>query len=345
MRMPPSQRELFYRLVPELLAADPRSVLVLAEIGAGYLDPELPAAVRRRIVNVGIREQLLIGAAAGLALAGMRPIVHSFAPFLVERPFEQVKLDLDHQGVGAVLVSAGGSYGWPSGGQTHFGPRDIALLDTLDSWSMHAPGHPQEVEVILRRSLSGGGRVYIRLDEQSNAVAHDVSGNDMAVLRRGGAGTVVAVGPMLDRVLAATVGLDLTILYAATVRPFDVATLRATLSTADVVLAEPYLRGTSSHVVSDALRDRPHRLLALGVERREHRRYGTVTDHDRLHGLDVAGLRRDIDAFLAGSSVQPPDGHPPYRAVRNGAGDVGDVVAGQSVHPVGGQVGPAWVAE
>ena len=109
---------------------------------------------------------------------------------------------------------------------------------------------------------------------------------------------MIALGPVLDAALAATEGLDVTVLYAHTVRPFDARGLQAVLGTPDVVLVEPWLAGTSSHVVADALRDVPHRLLSLGVTRSELRRYGTPADHVRAHGLDAAGIRRALDGFL-----------------------------------------------
>jgi len=292
------QRQRFYRVLPELLAEDPRAVAVFAVVGTGYLDPDAVAPVRDRVVDVGIREQLLIGAAGGLALAGLRPIVHTFAPFLVERPFEQLKLDIGHQGSGAVLVSAGGSHDWPAGGETHMGRRDVALLDTLDGWTVHVPGHPDEAEALLRAALPGDDRVYLRLGGTSNAVARPVADGRMQVLRRGFGPTVIAVGPLADRVLEATADLDVTVLYAATVRPFDAATLRATLGEPDVVLVEPYLRDTSTAEVARALRGTRHRVLGLGPGPAELRRYGTVTDHDAAHGLDVPGLRHAITTFV-----------------------------------------------
>lgn len=290
------QREAFHAALPRLLAHDDRVVAVLAAIGAAHLD--VPAHLAPRVIDVGIREQLLISTAGGLALTGWRPVVHTFAPFLLERPYEQVKLDLGHQGVGAVLVSAGGSYGWPAGGATHFGPRDVALLDTLGGWTVHAPGHPAEVEPLLRRASAGDDRVYIRLDPTSNSRPTDVSTDAWTVAREGSHGLVIAVGPMLDRVLDATRGLDVTVLHAVTVRPLDVPALRAAAHRPEVVLVEPWLRGTSSHLVADALADRPLRLLSLGVDREEHRAYGDITDHDQLHGLDAAGIARSVRPFL-----------------------------------------------
>ena len=89
---------------------------------------------------------------------------------------------------------------------------------------------------------------------------------------------VVAVGPMLDPVLAATSELDVTVAYTHTPRPFDADGLRELVAGsgasviagepgASVVVVEPYLEGTSAHVVSRALATIPHRLLSLGVGR------------------------------------------------------------------------------
>jgi transketolase len=301
-----TMRERFVDVTSALLDTDPHLALILADIGvSGFAATGAVGRHPDRVVNVGIREQLLIGVAAGMALEGFRPIVHTYAPFLVERPFEQVKLDLGHNDLGAVLVSVGASHDWAAGGRTHQAPGDVALLSTLADWEIHVPGHPDEVEVLLRSAAAGHGRVYIRLSEQTNDAPMDIARKGFTAVRRGrgAAPVVIAVGPMLDRVILATAGLDVTVLYAATVRPFDGEGLRSALEGPEVVLVEPYLAGTSAGEVDEALIDTPHRLLTLGVPRMELRRYGTASEHDAAHGLDARGLRSQLARFFEGASV------------------------------------------
>jgi transketolase len=300
-------RDAFYREAAALLEADPRTTLVLADISAAAF-ARTARAQPDRVLNVGIREQLMLSVAGGLALTGMRPIAHSYAPFLVERAWEQIKLDIDHQGVGAILVSVGASYDGSSMGRTHFSPGDVAMLDTLDGWTVHVPGHADEVGPLLRAAARTDERVYLRLSTQRNAGPVHGGGPDgrLRRLRQGSRALVVAVGPMLRPVLAATEGLDVTVAYTATPRPLDATGLRALLPAgpvATVVLVEPYLAGTSAWVVADALRDVPHRLLSLGVGRRDLHRYGLPADHARAHGLDAAGLRSQIRAITDSGQV------------------------------------------
>ncbi|KUF18404.1 transketolase [Streptomyces silvensis] len=298
-----TMRDRFAPVVARLLDEDPRVAVVLAEIGKDAFQ-ESAHAHPDRVINVGIREQLLVGAGAGLALAGLRPVVHTFASFLVERPFEQIKLDFGHQGLGGVLVSAAASFDWPEGGFTHMSPGDVALMDTLEDWSVYVPGHPDEAETLLRHAVAPGTgsdtKAYVRLSVQANAEPMPVDGEHFLTVREGGRGVVVAVGPLLDQVLAATEGLDVTVLYATTVRPFDGAALRRAVGAAraDVVLVEPYLAGTSTAAANDALVEVEHRVLGLGVGRGELRRYGRVDEHVRAHGLDAASLRERIGRFL-----------------------------------------------
>lgn len=279
---------------------DPRAAVVPADIGTHFFK----AAKQRhpdRVINVGIREQLMMGVASGLAMCGLRPVVHTVASFLVERPFEQIKLNFAQQNVGAVLASWGASCDITEFSWSHFTPEDVAVLDSLPNWTVHVPGHPQEAAELLLRSLPGDDRVYVRLSSQTNKEPRSVS-ETFEVVREGDRGVILCVGPTLDRVMAAASTLDVTILYASTIRPFDSAGLRTAVLAGrrpDVVLVEPYLAGTSAHEVSSTLVNVPHRLLSLGVRRNvEARRYGTPDDHDRLHGLDARSLGEQIRSFL-----------------------------------------------
>jgi transketolase len=292
-------RDTFVRTMTELLDDDPRTALVLADISSDLFRSALKAHPDRA-VNVGIREQLMLSAAGGLALTGLRPYAHSYAPFVIDRAYEQIKLDLDHQGVGAVLVSVGASYDGSNYGRTHMSPEDVALIDTLDgNWTVHVPGHADEVPALLRATAGHDDPVYLRLSVRANSAPYP--GGRLHVVRRGTGAIVIAVGPMLEPVLAATTGLDATVAYTHTPRPFDVAGLRELawdqLGANEIVLVEPYLAGTSARVVADALSDVPHRLLNLGVTRTDLRRYGSPADHERWHGLDPAALLGRITDF------------------------------------------------
>jgi transketolase len=297
--MATDMRTVFADTAMALLDEDPLAAVVLAEISADMFGK---AAARHpdRVLNVGIREQLMVSVGGGLALAGMRPIVHTYAPFLVERAYEQVKLDLGHQGVHAVLVSIGASYDAARAGRTHQAPEDVVLMDSVPGFSVVVPGHAAEVGPLLRGAFGAleGGSTYMRLSTEANREARPVSAS-LQVVRQGRRAAVVAVGPMLSPVLDAVADLDVTVAYATTVRPFDAAGLRSLESgSGAVVLVEPYLAGTSGYAVSAALASRPHRLLSLGVPRTELRRYGTPFDHAAAYGLDAAGIRRSVTGFI-----------------------------------------------
>jgi transketolase len=291
-------REQFVATASDLLEENPSVAVVLADISAAMFT-DATRRHPRRVVNVGIREQLLVNVGAGMALTGMRPIIHTFATFLIERAFEQVKLGFAHQGATGVLVSAGASYDLSRCGRTHQAPGDVALLDTLPGWTVQVPGHPAEVDTLLRAAVTSDRPVYLRTSTQQNTEPRPVDRRgQMTLVRQGSRGTVVAVGPMLDPVLAATEGINVTVLYASTVRPFDSQALVSTLHAPNVVLVEPYLAGTSAHCVANALAHLPHRLLTLGVPRVELRRYGTPDEHASQYGLEPGGIRQNLEDFL-----------------------------------------------
>lgn len=293
-----AMRERFTAVITDLVAEDPRIAAVFADFSWDRLSET--AREHPRFFNVGAREQLLIDVAGGLALAGLRPVAHTSAGSLAERPFGRIRIGLNLQDVGAVLVSAGASFDLDADGRALSSPADVALMATLPGWRISVPGHADEAEIMLREASRGLDLEYIRLSTQTNSRPYWTGEDGFVALRLGANGTVVAVGPIADTVLAAVGDLDVTVLYAPRIRPFDRETLLATLSAPDVVLVEPYLTGTSAAEVSQTLADVPHRLLCLGVAAREVRRYGTPEEHAAAYGLDVTGLRSRITAFIGG---------------------------------------------
>jgi len=250
-------------------------------------------------VSVGIMEQTMVGISAGFALEGLMPVVHTIAPFLADRSLEQLKLDFGYQRLPGLFIGVGGSYDYAESGMTHHAPGDVASVSTVPGMRVVVPGAGGEADVLVRSALDERALTYLRTSTSANAESRRLARGGLTVVRRGQGATIVAVGPMLDRVLAATAGFDVTVLYATTVVPLDAHALRETTDAA-LVVVEPFYEGTLAAEVTSALRDRPVQLVSVGVPRRVDDRYGTPADHDRANGLDASGIRERLLSALPG---------------------------------------------
>lgn len=291
----PAMREQFVRTVEDLMARDERVALLLAEISVSLFKRAL-RDFPERVVNVGIMEQTLVSAAAGFALEGFIPVLHSIAPFLVERPFEQIKDDFCYQNLPGNFVSNGASYDYSEEGMTHHGSADVPILRSLPGMRIVVPGAPAEFDTLFRAVYADGGRTYFRTSVKRNREARPVHFGALDVLREGTRAAVVAVGPMLDPTLEAVRDLDVSILYCTTVAPFDAATLQAHATAGKVALVEPYEAGALMPDVVAALA--PARVEAIGVPRAVLSRYGTPEQHDEALGLTPSGIRARIMRLL-----------------------------------------------
>ena len=293
-----TMRDQMAQTIEDTMARDERVMLVLAEISRTLLD----AIFRKypdRAVNVGIMEQTMVSVAAGIAVEGFIPVVHSIAPFLAERPFEQLKDDFCYQRLGGNFISIGGSYDYSTEGMTHHGPGDVPILRSLPGMRIVVPGTPTEFDALFREAYASGAPTYYRLGLTRNPDDRPVRLGQLDAVRRGRRATIVAVGPMLAPALAAVADLDVTVLYCTTVAPFDGETLREASASGDIVLVEPYYVGTLVPDVVAAMGRTPVRVAAIGVPREVLTRYGTPQEHDVALGLTPEGIRRRIDAFLS----------------------------------------------
>jgi transketolase len=295
--MQTTMRQQMVETLEDILRQDERAVIVLADISHSLFHRER-AEVRERLFNLGIMEQSVISAAAGFALEGFIPFVHSFAPFLAERPFEQIKDDFCYQQLSGKFISFGASYDYSVEGMTHQGPGDVPILHTLPGMQIVVPGTPAEFDALFRASYANGANTYYRLGASQNPFDTLAQFGKLSVVREGSQATVIAVGPMLAPTLAAVEDMDVAVLYCTTVAPFDGETLREVSTSSNIIVVEPYYEGALAQDICAAMQHSAIRLESIGVPHRLLTRYGTPQEHDAHIGLTPEGIRRRIKRFL-----------------------------------------------
>ena len=290
-------RKQFVRTVEEVLSNDKKSVLLLGDIGVfGFRNSLLKYP--DRVYNIGILEQSTISLAAGLAMHDFVPIVHTIAPFIVERALEQIKDDFGYQKLGGNFVSVGSSYDYAALGCTHHCPGDVGILKNVPEIEIVVPGHPEEFDRLFKQSYDNGRPTYFRLSENSNGESLKVKFGKANIVKRGKKATIIAVGPMLENVLRACRDLDVTILYYTTLNPFDSDTLKNNASSGTVIVCEPYYSGALDYDITEALAGRNTKIFHIGIKREFIRQFGKKEEIDELLGLTSENMENRIKKLI-----------------------------------------------
>ncbi len=152
-------RRKFGKIINELAKKDKKIVLLVGDIGYGIFD-DFRKNHKERFFNLGICEQSIIGTAAGMALEGLKPWVYTITPFLIERPFEQIKLDIDQQKVNVNLV---GFADYPTLGPTHSELDAKKLMSLCKNIESFFPKDSLETEKFVLKSYKNKGPNFISL--------------------------------------------------------------------------------------------------------------------------------------------------------------------------------------
>lgn len=264
-----------------------------------------------RLVNVGIAEQTLVGAAAGLALGGKIAVTCNAAPFLISRANEQIKVDVCYNNTNVKLfgLNAGASYGPLA--STHHSIDDIAVLRGFGNIEIYAPSCPRECRQVIDYALAHVGPVYIRLDGKALPELHDenyrFTPGKIDVLRQGTDVALVAMGSTVHEIVAAAArlaenGIDASVISVTSIRPCDRAQLLATLRPHRAVISveEHNINGGVGSLVAEVLAEAGSAipLRRLGIPDGEYAIAGDRSATRARHEIDAAGVVKNATTLF-----------------------------------------------
>ena len=214
-------RKQFRDTIMDLSVHDEQIVMILGDVSV-YLFNDFREKYPDRFYNMGICENTLIAAAAGLSSQGFFPFVHSIAPFTTERSFEQIKLDMCYNQFGGNIVSCGASFDYAWDGPTHHCLTDLAILRTLPGIEVIQPGSRKEADILIRSQYNNGKPTYFRLSDYPHDIDVPVEFGKGVVLKDARSEfTVMTAGPILGNVMDACRELDVNLVYFNTIKPID----------------------------------------------------------------------------------------------------------------------------
>ena len=259
-------RVAFGETVAELGDSDPRIVVLDGDLGSSTRADIFENAHPERFFQMGIAEQNMLGAAAGMATVGFIPFVSTFACFAVARGLDSIRVLIAQPKLPVKI--AGGYAGLLAGmtGKTHLIFDDLAIMRAMANMVVVAPADEVETRQAIKALVDHPGPAYIRLSREASPILFDEAYRfelgRSTVVRRGTDVTVFSTGTHTVRAYQATQilageGIDVHLVHVPTLKPLDdEGIVEAARATGFVVTTEEHtiiggLGGAVAEVLSD----------------------------------------------------------------------------------------------
>src|SRR6478735_8313524 len=223
-------RDIWGEKLVQLGDADQRTVVLDGDLANSTKADKFARAHPDRFFQMGIAEQNLVGAAAGLAAVGRIPWTSSFAVFLTHRALDPVRVLVAQSHANVKIVGSYSGLLIGAVGKTHLDVQDLAIMRAMPGMTVLAPADEAELLSMMDWAQAYDGPVYLRIvrDAVPDIVPAGYTFTPGAVvpLRAGADLALVSTGPQTGRVLTAAAtlseqGIEAAVVHVPSLKPLD----------------------------------------------------------------------------------------------------------------------------
>lgn len=299
-------RNAFSTTLVEAARNDDRVRLLTGDHGYALFD-EFRKVCPDQYINAGVAEQNMVGVAAGLAKAGLRPIVYGLSAFIPVRTFEQIKIDVCYEKLPVVFIGDGAGVVYSSLGASHQSTEDVAALRALPHMSIVSPADRNEMAICMRMAIEAEQPVYVRMGKADLGEVHATPpqlewSRLCSVKRDRGELAWIATGSMVTTAITAAADWPGSSVWSAPfLKPLDAEQVAGICREhkAIIVLEEHSIYGGLASAVAEiSVASAPAWLCSIGIRDRYSRYCGSYDYLMHEHKLDIEAVKSRVIGFL-----------------------------------------------
>ena len=264
LKLGKATRDAFGDALKDLGATHKNIVVVDADVGNSTRTEPFAKAYPDRAFQVGIAESNMVSIAGGLAACGKIPVVASFACFLLDNAFDQIRMSVAFPHLNVKLVGSHSGISIGEDGPSQMGIEDVGLACSLPGVIVVVPSDSACTKAATKVILEHNGPAYLRIGRGQVADLYpngcDFKLGKANTLHEGTDATIIANGLMVPAAvdaanLLAKEGLKIRVLDMHTIKPLDdEAIAKAARETGAIVVTEEHLHhGGLGSVVAQAV--------------------------------------------------------------------------------------------